>query len=180
MIARRLGLAAAATVLAIAGCQPLVSVGPSTTANSTGLSASPTSSVTPSPSAAPTPAQTPTPAEVTAAATLVDEFTADLVHGRYAAAWQLLAPYYQQLYGSLAHFTDSERIYFRRVAGLYRVVTNPDIGPITNWIPFETPSIDLGHAVLVEVIYPKITLYNQWNVYIVAPTAEGIRLYQVR
>jgi hypothetical protein len=118
---------------------------------------------------------------VTAAAALVDQYTADLVHGRYAAAWGLLDPWSQHFYRSIAAYTVDQRGYFHSIAGRYVVVPNATgIGPITNWLPIDGPTVDLNRAVLVRVDYPKITLANQWSAYIVARDASRLRLLEVR
>ena len=146
--------------------------------HATAVAPSPSATVTPTP-----PAQTPSPADVAAAKQAVTNYTAVLVRGDYAAAYAMLGREAQTHFGSLASFTYDERAFFQSVAGRYAVTAQPsDAGPITNWLATTYgASIDLAHAVLVEVTYPGLAGNNAgYTLFIVNPTATGLRLYDVR
>lgn len=158
---------------------PIPGATPSPTAMASS-SAAPTasSSVTPT-----TSAQMPTAADVAAASQAVELYTHDLVQGDYAAAWAMLGPEAQTHFGSLANFTYERSAFFTSVAGRYVVTPNPtDVGPITDWLPSTYgASIDLHHAVLVEVTYPALAGNNAgFDLYIVNPGSTGLQIYDVR
>jgi len=156
-------------------CEPLSRRGP--IASTVQLS-----SASPSPSTTAA-AETPTPADVAAAKQAVTTYTADLVRGDYAAAYPMLGPEAQAHFGSLSSFTYDQRAFFQSVAGRFTVTPQPsDVGLITDWLPTTYgASIDLAHAVLVEVTYPAMAGNNAgYSLFIVNPTATGLRLYDVR
>jgi len=156
-------------------CEPLSRRGP--IASTVQLS-----SASPSPSTTAA-AETPTPADVAAAKQAVTTYTADLVRGDYAAAYAMLGPEAQAHFGSLSSFTYDQRAFFQSVAGRFTVTPQPsDVGLITDWLPTTYgASIDLAHAVLVEVTYPAMAGNNAgYSLFIVNPTATGLRLYDVR
>ncbi len=94
----------------------------------------------------------------------------------------MLAPETQTHWGSFANFRAERSAYFESVGGRYTVNTWPtDIAPITDWLSATDPaSIDLRHAVLVEVTYPLIARDNAWSLYIVSPGPNGLMVYDVR
>jgi hypothetical protein len=192
-----LGLLAAAAVIVVLLVARGLGSGPQST--QPGAVASPTGSVEPSPSAvasasaspsaaaSPTalpsvPAQTPSPADVSAARAAIDQYTAALVRGDYATAWAMLGPEAQTAV-SLADYTAERSAFFTSVAGRYTVVTSPSgVAPITDWLAATNgASIDLAHAVLVEVDYPALAGNNAgYDLYIVNPGATGLQIYSVR
>jgi hypothetical protein len=93
------------------------------------------------------------------------------------------APEPRAHFGSLASFTYDQRAFFQSVAGRFTVTPQPsDVGLTTAWLPTAYgASIDLAHAVLVEVSYPATAGNNAgYTLFIVNPTATGLRLYDVR
>lgn len=162
---------------------PAAGAGDGPTRPSPTAMASPSSSPTEAPSPSPTvAAQEPSAADVVAAGEFVDRYTADLVRADFAAAWALLGPADQSRWGSLANFRYDRSAYFNSVAGKYSVKTQPpDIGPITKWLSGTNgASIDLHHAVLVEVDYPALAASNGYDVYIVNAGPNGLEIYGVR
>jgi len=155
-------------------------------AASPGASSSPSEPVAPTgtQSATPSltgPSQTPAPAEVDAARDAMDAYLAALVRGDYAAAYAMLAPEAQAAH-SLADFTNDSSAFFQSVGGRYTITVWPsDVGPITSWLPPTGVSIDLAHAVLIEVDYPALAGNNAgWELYIVSPGADGLEILGVR
>ena len=128
------------------------------------------------------PAATPSAADVAAAVAAVDTYTRLLVQGNWSAAFAALAPSSREHWGSLASFTYDRAAYFKSVAGKYEVVIpGASKTPITDWLGATYGGVvDLRHSVLVEVDYPAIAQYNAYSVYIVAPTPNGLVIYDVR
>jgi len=167
---------------------PLVGTSPSPSAP-IGPSSSPSASVTTPPSApqsatGPTgPTGTPTTADLSAARSAIDHYTAALVQRDYATAWALLGPEDQVSVGTIAAWSAERRAFFQSVAGRYTIVVSPPgVAPITDWLAgtYGAP-IDLAHAVLVEVDYPALAGNNAgYELFIVNPTADGPRIYNVR
>lgn len=143
-------------------------------------SSAPTASTAPEPT--PT-AGTPTAADLAAARSAVDTYTADLVHGDYAAAWAMLGaedPLRQQ---TLAQYSSTEKENFKDLKGEYTItVSPPGVAPITAWTSgLSAAPIDLAHAVLVEVDYTVLAGNNAgWDLFIVNPTPTGLKIYDVR
>lgn len=137
-----------------------------------------------SPSPPPTmTAQTASPAEVAAARQAVDSYTAALVRGDYATGWAMLAPEAQSGWASFQDFIYERSAYFKSVAGRYTVQTWPSgVLPITDWLPAtKGASIDLRHAVLVEVNYPALAMNNAgYSIYVVSAGPNGLLIYDVR
>lgn len=129
------------------------------------------------------PAQTASPVEVSAARDAVDRYTAALVRGDYPAAWAMLGPEAQTHWGSLANYTYDRSAYFKSVAGRYTIQVWPTgVAPITTWLSVTYgATIDLRHAVLVEVAYPALVNNNAgYNLYIVNPGVTGLEIFDVR
>ncbi len=164
--------------------QPAVGATPS-------MAASPVATANPSPSLSPTDMPTPsvapggssTSADITTAKAAVDQYSADLVRGDYAAAWAMLGPEYRANAAPFASWSSERSQFFKSVAGRYTVVVSPPgVAPITDWLSstFGAP-INLAHAVLVEVDYPALAGNNAgYNLYIVNRTASGLAIYVVR
>jgi hypothetical protein len=158
------------------GATPSAAASASPTTNpSAPTSAAPTSSPAVSPSSSASPAS--------AAASIVDAYTSDLVKGDYAAAWTLLAPDGPSGDLSFADWSSERAQFFKSVAGRYTIAVSPsDVGPLASWLasPWSS-SIDLDHALVVEVTYPALAGNNAGaSVYIVNPTATGLQIYDVR
>jgi hypothetical protein len=168
-------LPAAANPTATARVEPSATPSPSPSP-SAAITASPAPTSTP-------PAGTPSPADASAARDALDRYTAALVRGDYATAWAMLAPEVQAHRGSLAAFTAERSAFFRSVAGRYTIVVWPaDVAPITDWLSAtDGATIDLHHAVLVEVDYPALAGNNAgYDLYIVNPSATGLHIFDVR
>jgi hypothetical protein len=148
-------------------------------------SPSPEASLT-SPAAPPPsePDQTPSPPEIAAAEAAVDAYTRLPINGDWAAAWSALAAGSRTQWASFADFRSERAAYFKSVAGQY-TVTLPPTGsdqPIDEWArAMGGATIDPGHAVLVEVDYPKLALNNAgYSLYLVQPGASGLEVFDVR
>ena len=154
--------------------QPAVGASPSATA-----SAGPTLSPAASPAASPAGSSSAS----SAASAIVDAYTSDLVKSDYAAAWALLASDGPTRTQTLAAWSAERGQFFKSVAGRYTIVVSPtDVAPLASWLasPWSS-SIDLAHALLVEVDYPALGGNNAgYNLYIVNPTAAGLQIYDVR
>ena len=143
----------------------------------------------PAPSGAPatpttSPAATPSssPSQAAAASAIVSEYTSDLVKKDYAAAWALLAPDGPSRAQTFAAWSSERGQFFTSVAGRFTVVVSPpDVAPLANWLasPWGA-SIDVAHALLVEVDYPAVGGNAGYGLYIVNPTATGLQIYDVR
>ena len=118
-----------------------------------------------------------------AAASIVNQYTRDLVNGDYAAAWALLAPDGPTRSLTFAAWSSERAQFFVSVGTQYGIVVSPsDVAPLPNWLASSWgPSIDLDHALLVEVDYPALIHNNSgYSLYIVNPTATGLEIYDVR
>ena len=162
--------------------RPAVGASPSASASAAptpAFSAPATAIPTASPLASPLPSASP----ADAAAAIVNTYTNDLVKGDYAAAWALLAPDGPSRVLSFADWSSERGQFFKSVAGRYTITVSPsDVGPLANWLasPWGS-SIDLAHALVVEVAYPAMAGNNAgFSVYIVNPTATGLQIYDVR
>jgi hypothetical protein len=136
----------------------------------------------PSPSAAASAASgSPSPADVAAAREAVDTYTAKLKAGDTSGAWQMLAPKEQLKYASTAQYASERYAFFQGVKS-YTVTPDPkDVNPIRAWLAGTNgATINLAHAVLVEVRYKGVTPPADWDLYIVNPTANGLEIYSVR
>jgi hypothetical protein len=192
--------AAAVVILALVIGSRMLSSGPgpalpavgASTAPATGspvaTAASPTASAaaaatsTPTATAIASPsAGSPSPADVAAARAFVDTFTSKLQHADTTGAWQMLAQREQQKFSSTATWAEERYQFFQGVKS-YTVTTNPtDVAPIPSWLPGTNgASIDLGHAVLVEVRYKGVAPPADWDLYIVNRTPDGLEIYSVR
>ena len=165
--------------------QPAVGASPTNNASpSTVASPSPTPSPAGSPSSAPSPVgSTPAPFSLASAEAIVDEYTNDLVHARYMAAWGLLAPDGPAHEQTFASWSTERSQFFKSVAGRYTVGPQPaGNAPLSNWLASPwAASIDQARAVLIEVDYPALAGNNAgYNLYIVNPTASGLEIYDVR
>ena len=163
--------------------QPAVGASPSAAASPV-ATASPTALPTSSPSSQPSPTSSAQSVVSTASASaLADEYTKDLVHGDYAAAWALLAPDGPTRAVSFADWSAERSQFFKSVAGRYTVHVPPAAGtaPLASWLaaPWGA-SIDQAHALLVEVDYPAIGSNAGYDLYIVNPSPSGLELYDVR
>ncbi len=131
--------------------------------------------------------ETPSAEDTQAARDFLDRYLANLVAGRYADAYAMLAPSMASQ-GSLATFTRNQTEWFHANGGRYTITAWPKgVIPIADWIapnasPYDMTSIDLRHAVLLEVDYPALAGNNAgWEMYIVNRTASGsLEIYQVR
>jgi hypothetical protein len=167
---------------------PVTASGAPTPTASPGASASATAASAASPTAAgaasPTlPAETPSPTDVSAAKAEIDAYTAALVRSDYPTAWAMLAPEAQAAGGSLAAYADERGAFFKSVAGQFKVGTPPaGTAPITSWLSSTNgASIDLRHAVLLEVDYPALANNNAgYDLYIVNPRGTGLEIFNVR
>ena len=184
-------LAAAAVVVLLIVALSLrgASHGPEPSLSAVGASPSASASAAPTPASSAPATATPTASPVhsaspaNAAAAIVDTYTNDLVKGDYAAAWALLAPDGPSRVLSFADWSSERGQFFKSVAGRYTITVSPsDVGPLANWLasPWGS-SIDLAHALVVEVAYPAMAGNNAgFSVYIVNPTATGLQIYDVR
>ena len=113
----------------------------------------------------------------------MNQYTRDLVNGDYAAAWALLAPDGPTRSLTIAAWSSERAQFFVSVGTQYGIVVSPsDVAPLPNWLASSWgPSIDLDHALLVEVDYPALIHNNSgYSLYIVNPTATGLEIYDVR
>ncbi len=151
--------------------------GPSTVASLAPSSVAPASPTT-SPAASGSSPVTP----AAAATAIVDEYTSDLVRRDYAAAWALLAPDGPSRAQTFAAWSTERGQFFTSVAGRYTIVVSPPgMAPLASWLanPWSA-SIDVAHALLVEVDYPAVGGNAGYDLYIVNPTATGLAIYDVR
>jgi hypothetical protein len=166
------------------GPQPsLPAVGASPSAGTSPVPTSSPSTPTSSPASSPSDRPSSSASAASAAAAIVDTYTNDLVKGDYAAAWALLAPDGPSRSVSFTDWSSERSQFFKSVAGRYTITVSPsDVGPLANWLanPWSS-SIDLAHALVVEVAYPALAGNNAgYGVYIVNPTATGLQIYDVR
>ena len=117
-----------------------------------------------------------------AARSIVESYTVDLVRGDFPAAWAMLAPLTQGMYGSLARYQAERSAYFASVGGRYEVVVAPaDLAPLGDWLTgLGATAIDPATAMLVQVRYPAISGRNAYSVYVVAPLGAHLVIYEVR
>ena len=146
--------------------------------------ATPATSAT-APSQSPGSTGTPTPRDIGAARSAVDAYTRFLVQGNYAAAWAMLGPEAQTHLGSLAAYSSERSAFFKNLGGRYTIVVSPtDVAPISAWLAGTYgATIDLEHAVLVEVDYPALAGNNAgYDLFIVNQQLNGLflRIYDVR
>lgn len=122
--------------------------------------------------------------DIAASKAAVTAYTQLLVEGKWSGAYGALAPQSRSGWASEAAFASDQAAFFKSVAGQFTVnVPSPsDQGPITDWAPeMRGASLDLGHAVLVEVDYPALRGNNAgYNLYIVQPGPAGLEIYLVR
>jgi hypothetical protein len=194
--------ASAVVILALVVGSRMLSSGPGPVLPGVGASPSaPVATPTATPSAAPTVAPSvgpsavpsaapsggsvtgsPTAAEVAAAKAFVETYTANLKGGDTAGAWAMLAPEEQAKTNDQAGFASERRAYFQGV-DRYTVTANPtDVQPIQDWLTGTNgATIDLAHAVLVEVQYNGAPTPADWELFIVAPRAGGgLEIFNVR
>lgn len=188
--------ASAVVILALVIGSRMLSSGPGPVLPGVGASpsapvATPTTSPSALPPAVPSPVPSSTPstasgspsaAEVAAAKAFVETYTANLKSGDTAAAWAMLAPEEQAKTNDEAGFASERRAYFQGVDG-YTVTANPtDVQPIQDWLTGTNgATIDLAHAVLVEVRYSGPSAPADWDLYIVARRAGGgLEIFSVR
>ena len=184
-----LAAAAVAVLLIVALSLRGANHGPEPSLPAVGASPSASASAAPTPAISAPATTTPTASPLLsaspagAAAAIVDTYTNDLVKGDYAAAWALLAPDGPSRDLSFADWSSERSQFFKSVAGRYAITVSPsDVGPLANWLasPWGS-SIDLAHALVVEVAYPALAGNNAgYSVYIVNPTAAGLQIYDVR
>ena len=196
-----LGLVAASVLVILAlvvGSRMLSSgpgpVLPAVGASPSALAVTPVPTTTPAPSVSPAPrpspsvagsgaSGSPTPADVAAARQAIDTYTAKLKAGDTTGAWQMLAEREQLKYASAAQWAVERSQFFQGVKS-YTVTPNPkDVNPIRAWLTGTNgATIDLGHAVLVEVHYDfgRAATPADWDLYIVNPTAGGLEIFSVR
>jgi len=186
-------VAAGAVIVALIVALSLRAGGPGPLPSQPAVGASPSAATSPSPTASanPTPSPSATPsaspaASASAASTasaIVDTYTRDLVQGNFAAAWALLATDGPSRAQTFAAWSTERAQFFRSVAGRYTIVVSPaGVAPLRSWLasPWSS-SIDLAHALLVEVDYPALAGNNAgYSLYIVNPTASGPQIYDVR
>jgi hypothetical protein len=126
----------------------------------------------------------PNSADVIAAMSAVDRHTRLLIAGQIDAAFAMLGPTAQQHWGLLAAFTTDQTAFFRSVAGRYvaRLPKLEEQGTIAEWLPSTYgATIDLRHAVLVEVDYPALAGNNAgFDLYVVALSGTSAEMYDVR
>lgn len=164
--------------------QPAVGASPSGGALASPKASTENATPRPSPSNQPSSASSAAPTlSYASAASLIDEYTSDLVHGDYASAWGLLAANGPTRAQSFADWSSERSQFFKSVAGRY-TVTQPAAGtaPIADWLaqPWGA-SIDQARAVLIEVDYPALAGNNAgYDLYIVNPTPSGLEIYDVR
>jgi hypothetical protein len=142
---------------------------------------------TPAPSTLPIPSlpivssiPSPSAADKAAARTAVDRYTRALVVGDYAAAWAMLGAVTTPT--PPAEWSAERRAFFNSVGGDYEVTVDPtDVAPILAWLG--NPGLqgaDLTRAVLVEVTYPRIAQFNQFDLYVVVVGSTGPIIFGVR
>lgn len=157
---------------------------------STAVSATPTviASVPPAtPTESPVAIASPTSKDVASAHALVERYETNLVNGAYATSWEILAAESRAAYTGLAAYS-AERSAFLEWAGTAYVLSTepPDrVAQLQTWLrATDGVTIDVSHAVLIEVDYPVYTQNRNnagWELYLVAPGATGqIELWRVR
>jgi hypothetical protein len=146
-----------------------------------------TPTVTPGPSSSPSPvpvSPTPStqPSDAERATTLLDEYEADLVAGRWQAAFDLLAPTSPTRATGLPAFSAERAAYFDSVAGRYTIgEPTRDVPDWTTYAPL-IAGADVSRAYLIEVDYPALSGNNAgFEQYVVGPDAGGTwRIWPVR
>jgi len=93
----------------------------------------------------------------------------------------MLANREQLKYPSNAQWAVERYQFFQGVKN-YAVTANPkDVQPIAAWLTGTNgATIDMSHAVLVEVRYTGVPGPADWDLYIVNKTADGLEIYSVR
>ena len=193
-----LGLVAAAAlvILGLVVGSRMLSSGPGPALPAVGASAA-AATASPAPTAAPsavvarpTPAATgkpsagsgaPSAADIAAAKAFIETYTSNLQHGKTTNAWRMLANREQLKYPSNAQWAVERYQFFQGVKN-YAVTANPkDVQPIAAWLTDTNgATIDMSHAVLVEVRYTGVPGPADWDLYIVNKTADGLEIYSVR
>lgn len=157
-------------------------------------SASPVASPTSAPSASPAPtrrspapsrsasptATTAHPGDARIAVELVQRYEGALVAGDAQLAWSLLAD--EERLGSFAEFRTERAQMIVRTKGRFVVgKARHDPAELRRWLGILQPSADLSRAQLVQVEWPVVTAYNQFDVFMAAPNRNGEwRLWTLR
>ena len=134
----------------------------------------------PSP-ATPEPSPTAALGERETATALVDEYEAALVAGRYATAFDLLAPASLTCKAGFAAFQSERTAFFRSVAGQYTVLAPVAVTDWADYAPL-VEGADQSRALLIEVDYPALAGNNAgFEQFVVAPDSGGTwRIWPVR
>jgi hypothetical protein len=99
----------------------------------------------------------------------------------------MLGPEWQSAWPSLSAYTTDRATWMKSAGPKYTTIANPPkIMSLADWLsgmtwPKATPTIDMAHAVLVEVDWTKLAGNNAgWEVWVVNPIPGGWQLFEVR
>jgi hypothetical protein len=102
-------------------------------------------------------------------------------------AWAMLGPEWQAAWPSFSAYATDRAGWIKSAGPKYTAVANPPkILSLADWLssmtwPKATPTIDMAHAVLVEVDWTKLAGNNAgWEVWVVNPIPGGWQLFEVR
>ncbi|MFI5258166.1 MAG: hypothetical protein ACHQ01_00940 [Candidatus Limnocylindrales bacterium] len=133
--------------------------------------------------ATPTPA--PSPTGVAGALAFVHSYEDALIAGNYPTAWAMLGSGSQEAgWGTLTQYTSERKAFMTSAGKTYSAVANPSgVASISDWLSGTgfAPSIDVAHAVLVQVTWTALANNNAgMEMWVVNPIAGGWALYEVR
>ena len=172
-------LAALAAVTGVGGILDVLRNGPAPTAPAVMVPTPSPSPETPSPA---TPSAAPSlPSDLERTTTLVASYEANLVAGRWQAAFDMLAPTSPTHEAGFEAYAAERSPYYESVAGRYelgaptRITDGATYGPLI-------AGAELARAYLVEVDYPALSGNNAgFEQFVVAPDASGTwRIWPVR
>jgi hypothetical protein len=185
------------TVLALAGC------GPASTPAASGASPASSGSASPPPTSAPsasatstlaatptaTPAPTPTawPTGIPGALAYVKAYEDAIVAGDCKTAWNMLDAVWQANWTDEGAFDTACSQQVASTGETFFLTANPsNMMGLADWLsgmayPGPTPTVDMAHAVLVEVDWTKLQGNNAgWDMWVANPVPGGWEIFQVR
>ena len=184
-------LIAGSLIVAACGSSGATS-GPTAAQQTTLVTATPAPTATiAAPTPSPTPALSPTPTAwptgTPGALAYMKAYEDDIVAGNCSTAWTMLDAVWQANWKSEADFTTSCNAQPDSDGTAYTLTANPsNTMGLADWLsgmayPGPTPSVDMAHAVLVEVDWTKLQGNNAgWDMWVCNPVSGGWEIFQVR